>query len=157
MAVEAKAFGTSRDGREITLYTISNSKGMKAGVINLGATLVTLEVPDAKGNVQDLVLGFDHGEDYYGNGSFFGTVIGPSANRIGGAEYEIDGTNYMIDMNDGENNLHSHFELGYHKRMWEATTTDNSVTFTLEDPATLGFPGVKVVSVTYSVSEENEI
>jgi aldose 1-epimerase len=157
MSVESAAFGTSKEGKEIVLYSIKNSKGMVAKVMNLGAILVELWVPDSKGEVQDLVLGFDKAESYYGNPSFFGATIGPNANRIGGATYKLDGVNYQLDVNDGENNLHSHMELGYHKRMWEAKTSDNSVTFTLEDPATLGFPGNKVMSVTYTVTEENEL
>ncbi|MCR5427091.1 MAG: galactose mutarotase [Lachnospiraceae bacterium] len=157
MAVEASVFGTSREGREICLYTIRGSKGMCAKVMNLGAILVELWVPDAAGKAEDLVLGFDKADTYYGNPSFFGAVIGPNANRIGGATYELDGVNYQLDVNDGENNLHSHAELGYHKRVWDAEVYDNSVRFSLDDPATLGFPGNKSVSITYSVTEENEL
>ena len=97
MAVEVQSFGTATDGREIKLYTIKNKKGMQAAVTNIGAVLVKLLVPDAKGTLDDLVLGFDHGEDYYQNGSFFGAVVGPNANRIGGASFEIDGVKYQLD------------------------------------------------------------
>ena len=77
MAVTKSLFGKSPEGKEISLYTLSNSKGMKAAVTDLGATLVRVLVPDAAGKADDLVLGFDNGECYYGNDSFFGTVIGP--------------------------------------------------------------------------------
>ncbi len=69
--------GKSAEGKEISLYTLSNDQGMKAEITDLGATLVRVLVPDATGKVDDLVLGFDNGESYYGNDSFFGTVIGP--------------------------------------------------------------------------------
>ena len=158
MAVTKSLFGKSPEGKEISLYTLSNSKGMKAAVTDLGAILVRVLVPDATGKVDDLVLGFDDGESYYGNGSFFGTVIGPCANRTGGAAYTLDGVNYQLDKNDGENNLHTHKQLGFHKRLWNAETGENSVTFSLEDEdGHLGFPGNKKVSVTYSLSEENEL
>ena len=157
MSVTQKAFGKSRDGRDVILYTITNSKGMKAVVTNLGANLVQLWVPDAEGNIDDVVLGFDSVEEYYDNSCFFGATIGPNANRIGEASYEIDGINYEIDENDGPNNLHSHFELGYHKRMWDAETTEDSVIFSIYDPATLGFPGVKEITLTYTVTENNEL
>lgn len=157
MSVTQEAFGKSRDGRDIILYTITNSKGMIAKVTNLGAILVQLWVPDASGKAEDVVLGFDTAEEYYNNVSFFGATIGPSANRIGNASYEIDGICYEIDDNDDGNNLHSHFELGYHKRMWDAETTDDSVIFSIYDPATLGFPGVKEITLTYTLTENNEL
>ncbi len=158
MAVTKSVFGKSPEGKEISLYTLSNSKGMKAEVTDLGAILVRVLVPDATGKVDDLVLGFDNGESYYANNSFFGTVIGPCANRTGGAEYTLDGVTYQLDKNDGANNLHTHKQLGFHKRLWDAQTGENSVTFSLEDEdGHLGFPGNKKVSVTYSLSEENEL
>ena len=158
MAVTKIVFGTSPEGKEISLYTLSNSKGMKAEVSDLGAILVRVLVPDAAGKVDDLVLGFDDGESYYGNDSFFGAVIGPCANRTGGAEYTLDGVTYQLDKNDGENNLHTHKQLGFHKRLWNAEIGENSVIFSLEDEdGHLGFPGNKKISVTYSLSEENEL
>ena len=158
MAVTKSVFGKSPEGKEISLYTLSNGKGMKAEVTNLGAILVRVLVPDAAGRVDDLVLGFDNGESYYGNDSFFGTVIGPCANRTGGAEYTLDGVTYQLDKNDGANNLHTHKQLGFHKRLWDAEIGENSVTFSLEDEdGHLGFPGNKKVSVTYSLSAENEL
>ena len=158
MAVEARVFGKYPDGRDIMLYTISNSKGMQAAVSNLGAAIVKLMVPDSKGQVADVVLGYDNGEDYLENGCFFGVVIGPSANRIGNAAYQIDGVTYHVDVNDGINNLHSHMDKGYHKLLWDAEMHDNGVTFKLEDTdGNLGFPGNKKISVTYTLDEENAL
>lgn len=156
MAVETELFGKYKDGRDILLYTISNGKGMQAAVSNMGAALVKLLVPDREGRTADVVLGFDKGEDYFGNDSFFGTVIGPSANRIGKASFKLDGATYRLDVNDGENNLHSHRENGYHKQLWDGKISDNSVIFSLEDhDGNMGFPGNKKISVTYTVDEEN--
>ncbi len=157
MSVTQEAFGKSRDGRDLFLYTIENGNGMKAKVTNLGAILVQLWVKDKEGKAQDIVLGYDSADRYYSNPSFFGATVGPSANRIGGASYEIDGVNYDIDVNDGPNNLHSHYELGYHKRVWDVETFDDGVRFYISDPATLGFPGNKEVSVTYTVTDKNEL
>ena len=156
MGVEVQNFGTAKDGREIKLYTIKNKKGMQAAVTNIGAVLVKLLVPDAKGTLDDLVLGFDHGEDYYNNGSFFGAVVGPNANRIGGASFEIDGVKYQLAVNDGPNNLHSDYEKGYHKAIWDAQVGENSVCFSLEDTdGNMGFPGNKKVQITYTLDENN--
>lgn len=158
MAVEKCVFGKSPAGQEVYLYTITNEKGMKAAVTNLGAVLVKLLVPDKEGKVEDVVLGFDKAEDYFNNPSFFGAVIGPSANRIAGASFVIDGITYQLDVNDNDNNLHSHKEDGYHKQLWDAAVGENSVTFTLEDTdGNMGFPGNKKISVTYSLNDNNEL
>lgn len=156
MAVEIQSFGKTPDGREIKLYTLRNGKGMQASVTNVGAILVKLLVPDAQGRLEDVVLGFDRGEDYYDNGSFFGAVVGPSANRIGGAAFEIDGVKYQLAVNDGPNNLHSDMDKGYHKAYWDAEAGENSVCFSLEDAdGNMGFPGNKKIQVTYTLDEDN--
>lgn len=158
MAVTKSVFGKSPEGREISLYTLSNSKGMQAKVTDLGANLVGILVPDAQGVTADVTLGFDSVDRYYKNYSFFGAVIGPCANRTAGAAYTLDGVDYRMDQNDGPNNLHTHIELGFHKRIWDAVPGENSVTFSLEDEdGYLGFPGHKKVSVTYSLDEENAL
>ena len=92
MAVVKSVFGKNAEGQEISLYTLTNEKGMKAVLTNLGAILVKLIVPDKDGNEGDVVLGFDTVAEYYVNTEFFGSVVGPSANRIAGATFEIAAT-----------------------------------------------------------------
>ncbi len=158
MSTKISHFGTYPDGREILLYTISNSKGMEVSVTDIGAALVSVLLPDGKGGKTDVVLGFDKGEAYLGNPSFFGTVIGPSANRTGGAAFTLDGIQYRLDANDGPNNLHSHKDKGYHKMLWKAIPGENGVCFALDDPdGNMGFPGNKKVSVTYILDEQNTL
>lgn len=158
MSVNKKNFGKTKDGQEVTLFSIQNKNGMKAEVMNYGAILVNLYVPDNKGETDDIVLGFDRIEDYYVNDSFFGATVGPSANRIAKASFNIDGKTYQLAVNDNENNLHSDYELGYHKRLWAGTVNDNSVIFSLEDhDGNMGFPGNKKVQVTYTLTDENEL
>lgn len=156
--MKRELFGRTTDGKEIYRYWIENSKGMKAGVINYGAILVNLFVPDQNGNVDDVVLGYDTLEEYVEKGNFFGATVGPNANRIGGACFELDGARYQLEVNDGLNNLHSHSTEGYHVRIWEAKEDQESVTFFLEDAdGSMGFPGNKKVWVTYTLTEENEL
>lgn len=158
MSVTVKSFGTCLDGGEISLYTITNKRGMQVSVANIGAALVKVMVPDREGRLADVVLGFDKGEDYLKNPCFMGTVVGPSANRIAGGCFSLEGKDYELDVNDGENNLHSHREKGWHKRLWEAVPDGSSVTFTLKDgDGSMGFPGEKQVSVTYLLDEENAL
>lgn len=158
MSVLIKSFGKTKDEKEISLYTIKNDNGMEASVTNLGAILVTLIVPDKSGEVKDVVLGYDKGEDYLTNPCFFGATIGRSANRIAGAQFVIDGVTYRLKVNDNENNLHSDADLGYHKQLWDAEPSDNAVKFTYFSPdKEMGFPGNLKISVTYTLTEDNAL
>lgn len=158
MRIVKEKFGTTKSGEDVYAYTLSNTSGMQAKVINFGAILVNLLVPDKDGSLADVVLGYDTLDDYYENNDFFGATIGPSANRIAGACFEIEGKTYHIDANDGENNLHSHKEDGYHKRVWDVEEGVDGVTFTVEGKdGEMGFPGNKKLSITYSLSEDNAL
>lgn len=158
MSVSTRNFGKTEDGKEILLYTIKNGNGMEASVTNLGAILVTLLVPDKDGEVKDVVLGFDKGEEYLTNPCFFGATIGRSANRIAGAKFAIDGVTYRLKVNDNENNLHSDADSGYHKQLWDAEPSDNAVKFSYFSPdGEMGFPGNLKISVTYTLTEDNAL
>ena len=113
--MQKKSFGTTKDGKEVFLFSLENKNGVKAEVTNYGAILVNLLVPDKEGKVEDVVLGFDDVAGYELNPSYFGSTIAPSANRIGGASFELNGETYLLKKNNGENNLHSDDELGAHK------------------------------------------
>ena len=159
MPITVSAFGKYPDGRDVHLYTISNKKGMQVAVANVGAAIVRVIVPDKEGNMADVALGFDRAEDYLGNPSFFGAVVGPNAIRIAGAGFCLDGITYKLDANDGANNLHSHREHGWHKRYWEARREgENGVVFSLEEEAgALGFPGNRKAEGAYSLDEDNAL
>lgn len=156
--MQKRLFGVIGDGKEIYLYTLENRKGMKAEVINYGAILVNLWVPDRNGKLEDVVLGYDKLEDYSVNEGFFGSTVGPLANRTANASFMIDGVRYQLDKNDNQNNLHSHRELGFHKKVWAVEEKENSILFVLEaKDGEMGFPGNRRVSVTYTLTDENEL
>ncbi len=158
MAVVEEFFGKSPEGQEAKMFTLSNEKGMKVCVTDIGASLARIWVPDAQGNIADVVLGMEKAEDYWTNESIAGIVVGPHANRIANASFELDGVTYQLDPNENGNNLHSHFQKGYQKRIWNSSVGENSVTFSLEDEdGCMGFPGNKKIQVTYSLNEENEL
>lgn len=159
MGIVKEKFGTARNGEEVYLYKLKNKNGMEAQIINFGAAIVKLMVPDKNGKVDDVVLGFDRLEDYFSNPSFFGVVIGPNANRIGGASFELNGKEYHLPVNDGPNNLHSDMDEGYHKRPWKVEAEgDCSLTLGLEGKdGEMGFPGNKKVTVTYTLTDANEL
>lgn len=156
MSVVQEKFGTTKTGEEVFLFTLKNKNGVEAKITNFGAALVNLYVPDKDGKVEDVVLGFDTLEEYFLNSCFFGVTIGPSANRIAGAAFELNNKSYQIAVNDGENNLHSDMNNGYHKRVWAAAAGENELTLTLEGKdGELGFPGNKKITMIYSLSDDN--
>lgn len=158
MAITSKKFGKSPKGEEITLFTITNKNNVTATVMDFGAILVNLLVPDKNGEVKDLVLGFDNVEDYFENSGCFGSTIGRNSNRIANSEFGINGITYRLDKNESHNNLHSGFD-GYHLRMWSAGVQGgNAVKFSLMSPdLDQGFPGNFEVSVTYTLTDDNEV
>ena len=86
---------------------IANSKGMRAEVCTLGATLVSLFFKDKNGVEKDLVLGYDNPADYLNHTTYFGATVGRNGNRIKNGKFTLHGTEYLLEKNDGENNLHS--------------------------------------------------
>ena len=160
MGISKRSFGVTKDGKETFLYTITNEKGMEAAVTNFGAILVQLMVPDAKGGKRDVVLGFDSVTGYEGNDCFFGAIIGRNANRIGGAAFDLDGVTYHLAANENGNNLHTEFDHGFHKVVWNAEVleAENAVKFTYHSPdGENGFPGNLDMSVTYTLQDDNAI
>lgn len=155
--VEKILFGTV-DETPIYQYVLKNSAGTIATVMNYGAILVGLKVMDAKGTLRDVVLGYDSLEEYFVNEPCHGAVVGRSANRIGNAEFSINGKTYHLAKNDGPNNLHSGPELYFH-RVWNVEgCEENSVTFSLFSPdGDQGFAGNIKIYVSYELTEENEL
>lgn len=149
-----KPFGKLPDGRQTFLYTISGG-GITATVSDLGATLVNVYVPDADGNVTDVVLGYDDAAGYLNGTSFLGAVVGRSANRIKGSSFTLGQRQYSLTPNENANNLHSGPDF-YHTRMWEVTaSSENAVSFHLESPnGDQGYPGNASIDVTYSLDEK---
>lgn len=146
-------FGTLKDGREVRLYTIGSSSGLRAEISDFGGIITKLIVPDKNGNPVDVVLGFDELCGYETDSPYFGAIIGRCANRIAGGKFSIDGTNYMLDRNDGGNHHLHGGNTGFDKRLWRAARIENdSLTLTLLSPdGDQGYPGNLMVSVKYTV------
>ena len=129
---------------------------MYAKILNYGGIIRELWVPDGNGKLADVVLGHDDLMPYYENAGFLGAAIGPSANRIGGGKFTIDGVEYQIPVNENENNLHSDKENGYHVRIFDVEEGVNSIRLFLQDEdGAMGFPGNKKLEIIYTVTEEN--
>ncbi len=129
--------------------------GFRAQFLTLGAALRVLEVPGRDGSVANVVLGYRDLDAYRGPPSFHGAVVGRYANRIGGARFTLDGTNFAIAANDGANSLHSG-PLGFDQQAWSIVAQDaHSVTFALVSPdGTNGFPGTLRAEARYTLEED---
>ena len=154
-----KEFGATKNGEKASCYVLKNSKGMEAVVSDFGASLLKLYVPDKDGKTQDVVLGYETLEDYENGGDSLGATVGRVANRIGMAEFELNGKKYELTKNDnGENTLHGGIDF-YNKRMWDVKEEDDThVVFALVSPdGDQGFPGEVKIEVSYTITEENEL
>ena len=127
--MQKRSFGRTKEGREVTEYTLVNAQGMTLSVIDLGATIVSITMKGSDGNVYDVVLGYDTPVDYQNNTCYFGAVIGRNANRIDHAHIHLDGKDYSLEANDNENNLHSGSH-GFHAVIWDVVQESaQSITF----------------------------
>ena len=152
------SFGMTSKGEEARLFTIQNDKGMEIKVSDYGATLVQVRVPDKEGRLLDVVLGYDDVQGYEAGNAFFGATIGRVANRIGNGEFQLGGRTYELTRNDGQNTLHGGRDF-YNKRIWKTgETQEDHVEFLLDSPSgDQGFPGNVKISVTYTLTKDNEV
>ncbi|MBK7103731.1 MAG: galactose mutarotase [Ignavibacteriae bacterium] len=154
-------FGKLNDGREVYLFTLKNSSGIEAKIINYGATIVSLFVPDKNGKFEDIVLGYDNLENYVNGTSYFGATVGRYGNRIGKGKFKIDENEFQLTINDGENHLHGG-KIGFNKVLWKSELIQNKegeslkLSYTSPDGEE-GYPGNMNIHVTYTLTNNNEL
>ena len=142
------------EGGHAKLFTIRGG-GLEARIMDYGATLVSLFVPDREGELADVVLGYDRAWDYAVNNSNLGATVGRNANRVGGAKFLLSGEEVHLTPNDHEvNNLHSGPDI-YNHRPWQAEqVTESSITlYQLSPHGDQGFPGNAHIRVTYALED----
>ncbi len=156
--VTSKPFGAMPDGRAVILYTLKVPSGIQLDVMNYGATVVRLLVPDASDHQADVVLGFDRFEDYLGKNPYFGSVIGRYANRIRGGRFSLDGKPYQLTLNDTAHQEKHHLHggvSGFDKKLWQGAVLSQSppsVRFQRISPdGEEGYPGNLTATVTYTL------
>jgi aldose 1-epimerase len=158
--LQTHPFGT-QDGRPITLYTLTNSLGVEVRTMNYGGIILSMRVPDRKGQLADVVLGHDTLEGYIPNPPYIGALVGRYANRIANGTFTLDGKTYTLPKNDGPNTLHGGIKRTFDKVVWEGEAVKGGkagVTFTyLSKDGEEGFPGNVKVKVTYTLNDENEL
>lgn len=155
--IRSTTFGKIGDSI-ITQYTITNVNGMQVSIINYGATITSIVVPDKAGEMGDVVLGFDSLSGYLQkNNPYFGSTIGRYANRIKGGTFTVDGKTFSLPINDHGNTLHGGLK-GLDKVVWTATRIpgDSGIRFTYTSPdGDQGFPGELWMAVNFTVSAQN--
>ena len=161
-SVTSVPFGTTAVGDSVTLFTMINKHGMEVRIMNYGGIITHLMVPDRKGKIEDIVLGFDNLEDYLTKSPpYFGAIVGRYGNRIAGGKFTLNGVEYNLAQNNGKSHLHGGIK-GFDKVVWDAET------FEIDDAAGLkltylsrdmeeGYPGNLNIKVTYTIKSTNEI
>jgi aldose 1-epimerase len=156
-----QAFGSTPDGAAIDLYTLSNPAGMRAQITNYGGIVTSLLVPDRQGRPGDVVLGFDSIDGYLKKHPYFGAICGRYANRIAGGRFALNGVEYTLARNDGDNHLHGGVR-GFDKMVWKAAELapigGGALRLAYSSPAgDEGYPGNLDVVVTYTLTDSNEL
>lgn len=155
--VVKKDWGTV-DGKSVYLYTLTNDKGTQVTITNYGGTVTSFVTPDKNGNRSSIIIGFDSLAPYLQKPPYFGALIGRYGNRIGNAEFTLNGTAYRLAANDGKNTLHGGIK-GFDKVVWDATipsdTVPSIVLHYLSKDGEEGFPGNLDVTVQYTLTDDN--
>lgn len=163
MSVNKESYGTTPEGTEVDLFTLTNNNGLKVKIISYGAMIISVEVPDRDGKFENITLHRDSLEDYLADNPYFGCVVGRYANRIAKGKFTLDDVEYTLATNNDANHLHGG-EKGFDKHVWNADSfapeDDNlvGVTFSLVSPdGDEGYPGEMTAAVTYTLSDEDEL
>ncbi len=160
-SITSKSFGTTTNGKKVTLYTLSNSKGATATISNYGGIVTSLKIPDRNGNFSDIVLGFKTLSEYEAKSPYFGCLVGRYGNRIAAGKFTLDGKTYQLAINNKPNSLHGGLK-GFDKVVWEATPLMTKqgpslkLTYISKDGEE-GYPGTLTVTATYTLTNKNEL
>lgn len=159
-SVTEVVWGKTPDGQEAKLFTLVNANGMEVKISNYGGKIISWTAPDKDGNFVNINAGLKTIEEYYGGANYFGALIGRFGNRIGGAKFTLDGTEYTLDQNNGPNSLHGG-KMGFDKLLWsgEIVEAENpTLKLTLTSPdGDGGYPGTVNVTVHYTLMPDNAL
>lgn len=147
----------SHNGKDVYLFRLVNAEGSYVELTNYGATLVSVVVPDVKGVKENVVLGFPSLEGYLRDQCYIGSTVGRFANRIGGAQFTLNGKVYTLDQNDNRNTNHGGYR-GFHAQVFDYTLQDNAIIFMLGSAdGEGGFPGTVQLRVSYTWNDDQQL
>lgn len=158
MTMKTESFGQTSEGQQVQRYTLRNENGMQVQITNYGGIVTSILTPDKAGKLGDVALGFDNLEAYIRNNPFFGATVGRYGNRIAKGKFTLDGKEYTLATNNGPNHLHGG-KKGFDKVVWAAEPAgDNALKLTyVSKDGEEGYPGNLSTTVTFSLSEDNEL
>ncbi len=158
--VQSEPLGESPDGDELTQFYLTNANGIVVGLTNYGAIITEVRTPDRDGEFANITLRHQDVSGYWTEGNpYFGSIVGRYGNRIAKGKFTIDGTEYTLATNNGNNHLHGG-ETGFNKRTWVANVLEDSigVRFTYSSPdGEEGYPGTLTAKVTYTLTDADEL
>ena len=158
--VTSERYGNS-DGKDVSIFTVTNRKGVEMKLTNYGGIVVSLTVPDRDGRMEDVALGYDTFADYLDDTKYLGTLIGRYGNRIAKGRFTLDGVQYKLAVNNGENHLHGGLK-GFDKVVWDARTLrvrgGAAVELSyLSRNGEEGYPGNLRTRVVFTLTDNNEL
>ena len=157
MSVTRKIWGKTECGKPIYRYTITNQSGASVVLSNIGAGIVSINVPDRNGKLDDVVIGYGKPEYYFGDGPCAGKCPGRYANRICKGNLELDGKKYKLPINNGPNHLHGGPD-GFQNKVWESRKNHGAVEFMYySEDGEMGYPGNLKVIAKYEWTEDNQL
>jgi aldose 1-epimerase len=161
MSIIKSDFGKTKEGQPVDLYTLTNASGMTVKITNYGGIVTSLQVPDKNGKFDDVVLGFDTLDQYLEGHPYFGALVGRYGNRIAKGKFTLNGTEYQLAANNGENHLHGGIK-GFDKVVWNAEMVkkENEMGVKLSylsKDGEEGYPGNLTAVVTYVLTNDNEL
>lgn len=153
-----KTYSFTRGGKTADVYTLKNALGMEAEICAHGGKILSLTAPDRKGKMTDVIMGYARPEDYIDKEhKYFGALIGRYGNRIGGAEFTLNGKTYKLAKNNGKNSLHGGVE-GFDQKFMNAEVKGNKLVLSYLSPdGEEGFPGNLDVTVSYELTDKGEL
>lgn len=153
-----KTYSFEMNGKTNDVYTLSNAKGARVDVLTYGARLINIFMPDRKGNLADVAVGCKTPEGHYAPKQYFGATVGRFCNRIEKGKFTLNGVEYQLEINNGENHLHGGVSACFDREVWDAEIENNRLKLSLFSPdGAGGYPGNMQVTLYVSLTEDNEI
>ena len=158
LLIKEESFRKELKGKKVDLFTLTNGEGITVQITNYGGKIVSIIVPDTNGNLGDVCLGYESLDQYLNGSASMGATIGPYANRIANAEFELDGKIYTLDKNNGEHTIHGG-SASFRSMVWDVEKVEKNelILSILSEDGAGGFPGNLRLTVTFSVTPENEL
>jgi aldose 1-epimerase len=157
--IPEESFKGVHRGKQTSLHTLKNKNGLIAQITNYGGIIVSIYVPDRNGKMADVVQGYDTIKEYIdGNGPYMGAVCGRCANRIAKGKFTLLGKEYTLAVNNGPNHLHGGI-IGFNRVVWDVIKKSGSSVKMeyISADGEEGYPGKVKVSVTYTLTDDNEL